>query len=61
MDNKYRILVVDDDPAIVNIIETDLVQEGYTVITADNGSIIIGKLLESIVHKITTLTIKTKI
>lgn len=35
--DKYTILIVDDDPAIVNIIETSLHQAGYDVITADNG------------------------
>lgn len=35
--DKCTILIVDDDPAIVNIIETSLHQAGYDVITADNG------------------------
>lgn len=34
---NYRILVVDDDAAIVNIIETALGQAGYSVLTASNG------------------------
>ena len=34
---EYRILVVDDDPSIVNIIQTALEQEGYSVITASDG------------------------
>lgn len=38
MPNKYKILVVDDDEAIVNIIETSLRQAGYDVLTADNGA-----------------------
>ena len=33
----YRILVVDDDIAIVNIIETALRQAGYAVLTAHDG------------------------
>ncbi|MBE6946002.1 MAG: response regulator transcription factor [Ruminococcaceae bacterium] len=33
----YQILVVDDDAAIVNVIETALTQAGYRVITATNG------------------------
>lgn len=37
MSEKYTILVVDDDPAIVNIITTALTQAGYQTITADNG------------------------
>lgn len=37
MSEKYTILVVDDDAAIVNIIATALSQAGYQVVTADNG------------------------
>lgn len=37
MENPYRILVVDDDAAIVNIVETSLKQEGYQVLTAADG------------------------
>lgn len=37
MDMPYQILVVDDDAAIVNVIETALTQAGYRVITATNG------------------------
>ena len=37
MDEGYRILVVDDDAAIVNIIETILKTAGYRVLTAGDG------------------------
>lgn len=37
MDMPYQILVVDDDAAIVNVMETALTQAGYRVITATNG------------------------
>ena len=37
MSEIYRILVVDDDHSIVNIIETTLKQEGYHVLTAHDG------------------------
>lgn len=37
MTDTYQILVVDDDFAIVNIIETALKQEGYQVFTAHDG------------------------
>lgn len=37
MEETYTILVVDDDAAIVNIIETALRQTGYRVLTASNG------------------------
>jgi len=34
---KYKILVVDDEPDIVELIEYNLKREGYTVFTASNG------------------------
>lgn len=34
----YRILAVDDDPSILNIIETTLSRENYTVLTATDGN-----------------------
>ena len=37
MEDAYQILVVDDDLAIVNIIETSLKQAGYQVLTAHDG------------------------
>lgn len=37
MKDSYRILVVDDDPSILRIIETALTQAGYQVITAPEG------------------------
>lgn len=37
MIETYRILVVDDDFSIVNIIETELKQAGYQVLTAHDG------------------------
>lgn len=39
MTDPYQILVVDDDPSIVNIIETALARAGYRVLTADNGEL----------------------
>lgn len=38
MPNQYHILIVDDDTAIVNILETSLQQAGYKVLTASNGT-----------------------
>ena len=35
--DTYKILVVDDDPAIVNIIEAELTQAGYLVFSANDG------------------------
>ncbi len=37
MTHNYRILAVDDDPDIVNMIQTTLLSEGYEVLTAANG------------------------
>ena len=37
MEQSYEILAVDDDAAIVNILETTLTQAGYTVRTARDG------------------------
>lgn len=37
MAESYQILVVDDEPTIVNIIETALRQAGYQVLTAHDG------------------------
>ena len=39
MEETYRILVVDDDVSIVNIIETILKQAGYSVISAGDGEL----------------------
>lgn len=38
MERDYRILVVDDDPAIVNIVQTCLEQDGYRVRSAGDGN-----------------------
>lgn len=37
MEQSYEILAVDDDAAIVNILETTLTQAGYRVRTARDG------------------------
>ena len=34
---KYKILVVDDEPDILELIEYNLKREGYSVFTASNG------------------------
>ena len=36
-DESYTVLVVDDDPNIVNIIQTDLEQAGLQVVSASDG------------------------
>jgi len=37
VDNSKKILVVDDDKVFLKLVENDLTQEGYLVITAQNG------------------------
>ncbi|MBE6632021.1 MAG: response regulator transcription factor [Ruminococcaceae bacterium] len=44
MEENYRILVVDDDSSIVDIIKTELIQEGYSVITAYDGETACNKV-----------------
>ena len=38
MSGQYTVLVVDDDPSIVNIISEALGQSGYRIFTASNGN-----------------------
>jgi two-component system, OmpR family, KDP operon response regulator KdpE len=35
--NGHRILIVDDDPALVRLLRTNLVVRGYGVVTAETG------------------------
>jgi CheY-like chemotaxis protein len=35
--SNVSILVVDDEPAIIEFLEYNLIKEGYTVLTATNG------------------------
>jgi len=37
MDDRKRILVADDDPDLVDLLETDLKKEGYDVVVVTNG------------------------
>lgn len=37
MQENYQILVVDDDSTIVNILQTELTQAGFSVLTANDG------------------------
>ena len=52
MPDRYKILVVDDDKEIVNIIKTALKQEGYDVITAENGEQAYDLVLKNHFHLI---------
>ena len=50
--NEIKILVVDDEPDIVEILQYNLEKEGYTVTTAENGKEAITKAKESTPHLI---------
>lgn len=52
MTEPYRILVVDDDPAIVNIVETTLAQAGYAVSAAPDGEAACGAAARERFHLI---------
>ncbi|NLM21659.1 MAG: response regulator transcription factor [Peptococcaceae bacterium] len=41
---KFKILVVDDDPSIRQMLSLGLIQEGYEVETAENGEIALEKI-----------------
>ena len=43
MNKKIKILIVDDEPDIIEILSYNLVSEGYSVITANNGQKAIKK------------------
>ncbi len=45
-ENPFRILVVDDEPDLLLLLEEHLTQEGYTVITATTGMQAISKARE---------------
>ena len=45
-DKKHTILVVDDEVFNLDILETDLVREGYDVIRAEDGEIALAKIKE---------------
>jgi DNA-binding response OmpR family regulator len=45
--NQARILVVDDDPVILRLIEVNLDLEGFEVVTADRGADAIARARDS--------------
>jgi DNA-binding response OmpR family regulator len=45
--NQARILVVDDDPVILRLIEVNLDLEGFEVVTADRGEDAIARARDS--------------
>jgi DNA-binding response OmpR family regulator len=47
-----RILVVDDDPAIRNMLRLTLLDEGYTVVTAADGAEALARVDDSAPHLI---------
>lgn len=48
--NMLRILVVDDEQSIVEVISTFLESEGYEVVTADSGASLMARLDDGIPH-----------
>jgi CheY-like chemotaxis protein len=44
--NAWRVLVIDDEPSVVNGLVRLLHRDGYTVETADNGQQALGLLAE---------------
>ncbi len=49
---KYKILLVDDEPDILNFLSYNLKKEGYTVLTANNGKEAIAVAKKEIPHLI---------
>jgi DNA-binding NtrC family response regulator len=52
--NQLHILVVDDEPAVRDILEDTLMQEGYSVSTAEDGAAAIQAVKETVVHIVIT-------
>lgn len=45
---EYKILVVDDDQSITNLLQTELAQAGYMVSVAHDGNAAVLKIRQSI-------------
>ena len=45
-DNKLRVLVVDDEPAIRHFLKTSLAAEGYVISLAANGEQALGEAID---------------
>ena len=52
--NQLHVLVVDDEPAVRDILEDALSQEGYSVFTAEDGAAAIQAVKDSVVHIVIT-------
>jgi DNA-binding NtrC family response regulator len=52
--SQVHVLVVDDDPALRDILQETLVQEGYSVSTAEDGTAAIRAVREAVVHIVIT-------
>jgi DNA-binding NtrC family response regulator len=52
--NQLHILVVDDEPAVRAILEDALLQEGYSVSTAEDGATALQAVKETVVHIVIT-------
>ncbi len=42
--SRYRVLVVDDEPHIVQILKFTLEKEGFQVFSAENGQVALQKI-----------------
>ncbi len=52
--SQTHVLIVDDDPALRDILQETLMQEGYSVSTAEDGTTAIQAVKESVVHIVIT-------
>ena len=52
--SQLRILVVDDDPAVRDVLQEALLQDEYSVSTADDGAAAIQAVKDSVVHIVIT-------
>lgn len=52
--NQVHVLVVDDDPAVRDVLREALVQEEYNVSTAEDGATAIQAVKDSVVHVVIT-------
>ena len=52
--SQFHVLVVDDDPAVREVLQESLTQEAYSVSTAEDGAAAIRAVKDSVVHIVIT-------